>query len=207
MHICLLLYFQRSNVLSVEIRTHLCLFSCYIWCKVYFTLMISLRLTLIIRMFRWLGDVGKPKDDLSQVYLARWDPSFQAPWIQANLNKIKLNKGPDQCVCMRSGLLLPSGKKDKLQDVHQLSSWNFLWMQIYCIILENYNHLVQIFPCMWPELYVFWFAGRQEGSKVVCVMTPREQLRKMTALGEQGALDEKHWYRLVNGMSAGGGTR
>ncbi|XP_076151881.1 sterile alpha motif domain-containing protein 7 [Alosa pseudoharengus] len=33
-------------------------------------------------------------------------------------------------------------------------------------------------------------------------MTPREQLRKMTALGEQGALDEKHWYRLVNGMSA-----
>lgn len=37
-----------------------------------------------------------------------------------------------------------------------------------------------------------------------CVMTPREQLRKMTALGEQGSLDEKHWYRLVNGMSAGG---
>uniref|UniRef100_A0A3B4A4Z3 SAM domain-containing protein n=1 Tax=Periophthalmus magnuspinnatus TaxID=409849 RepID=A0A3B4A4Z3_9GOBI len=34
-------------------------------------------------------------------------------------------------------------------------------------------------------------------------MTPREQLRKMTSLGEQGALDEKHWYRLVNGMSAG----
>ncbi|KAF7222211.1 sterile alpha motif domain-containing protein 7 [Nothobranchius furzeri] len=34
-------------------------------------------------------------------------------------------------------------------------------------------------------------------------MTPREQLRKMTALGEQGAMDEKHWYRLVNGMSAG----
>ncbi|XP_077472330.1 sterile alpha motif domain-containing protein 7 isoform X1 [Stigmatopora argus] len=33
-------------------------------------------------------------------------------------------------------------------------------------------------------------------------MTPREQLRKMTALGEPGALDEKHWYRLVNGMSA-----
>lgn len=38
-------------------------------------------------------------------------------------------------------------------------------------------------------------------------MTPREQLRKMTALGEQGALDEKHWYRLVNGMSAGGKKR
>ena len=38
----------------------------------------------------------------------------------------------------------------------------------------------------------------------VHVMTPREQLRKMTALGEQGTLDEKHWYRLVNGMSAGG---
>ncbi|XP_036410554.1 sterile alpha motif domain-containing protein 7 [Megalops cyprinoides] len=34
-------------------------------------------------------------------------------------------------------------------------------------------------------------------------MTPREHLRKMTALGEQGPLDEKHWYRLVNGMSAG----
>ncbi|XP_030631647.1 sterile alpha motif domain-containing protein 7 [Chanos chanos] len=34
-------------------------------------------------------------------------------------------------------------------------------------------------------------------------MTPREQLRKISALGEQGALDEKHWYRLVNSMSAG----
>ncbi|XP_066536287.1 sterile alpha motif domain-containing protein 7 [Hoplias malabaricus] len=34
-------------------------------------------------------------------------------------------------------------------------------------------------------------------------MTPREQLRKMSALGDQSALDEKHWYRLVNGMSAG----
>ncbi|XP_077088233.1 sterile alpha motif domain-containing protein 7 [Siphateles boraxobius] len=34
-------------------------------------------------------------------------------------------------------------------------------------------------------------------------MTPRDQLRKISALGEQGALDEKHWYRLVNGMSAG----
>lgn len=34
-------------------------------------------------------------------------------------------------------------------------------------------------------------------------MTPREQLRKMTSLGEQQTLDEKHWYRLVNGMSAG----
>ncbi|XP_054614711.1 sterile alpha motif domain-containing protein 7 [Dunckerocampus dactyliophorus] len=34
------------------------------------------------------------------------------------------------------------------------------------------------------------------------MMTPREQLRKMTALGEQGALDEKHWYRLVSGVSA-----
>ncbi|XP_042185483.1 sterile alpha motif domain-containing protein 7-like [Oncorhynchus tshawytscha] len=34
-------------------------------------------------------------------------------------------------------------------------------------------------------------------------MTPREQLRKMSAMGEQGALDEKHWYRLVNGISAG----
>ncbi|MEQ2193593.1 hypothetical protein XENOCAPTIV_004950 [Xenoophorus captivus] len=37
----------------------------------------------------------------------------------------------------------------------------------------------------------------------VFVMTPREQLRKMTAMGEQGTLDEKHWYRLVNGISAG----
>ncbi|XDV27700.1 hypothetical protein PO909_031195 [Leuciscus waleckii] len=34
-------------------------------------------------------------------------------------------------------------------------------------------------------------------------MTPRDQLRKISALGEQGALDEKHWYRLINGMSAG----
>ncbi|XP_062849752.1 sterile alpha motif domain-containing protein 7 [Trichomycterus rosablanca] len=31
-------------------------------------------------------------------------------------------------------------------------------------------------------------------------MTPREQLRKMTTLVEQ---DDKHWYRLVNSMSAG----
>ncbi|XP_052405568.1 sterile alpha motif domain-containing protein 7-like isoform X1 [Carassius gibelio] len=38
-------------------------------------------------------------------------------------------------------------------------------------------------------------------------MTPREQLRKISALGEQGALDEKHWYRLVNGMSAGAELR
>lgn len=37
-------------------------------------------------------------------------------------------------------------------------------------------------------------------------MTP-QQMRKMTALGEQGTLDEKHWYRLVNGMSAGGEER
>ncbi|RXM28228.1 Sterile alpha motif domain-containing protein 7 [Acipenser ruthenus] len=34
-------------------------------------------------------------------------------------------------------------------------------------------------------------------------MTPREHLRKMSALGEQGSLEEKHWYRLVNGMVAG----
>ncbi|XP_026792350.3 sterile alpha motif domain-containing protein 7 isoform X1 [Pangasianodon hypophthalmus] len=34
----------------------------------------------------------------------------------------------------------------------------------------------------------------------ICVMTPRDQLRKMTALGEQ---DDKHWYRLVNSMSVG----
>ncbi|XP_053358395.1 sterile alpha motif domain-containing protein 7 [Clarias gariepinus] len=31
-------------------------------------------------------------------------------------------------------------------------------------------------------------------------MTPRDQLRKMTALGEQ---DDKHWYRLVNSVSVG----
>nr|XP_055057629.1 sterile alpha motif domain-containing protein 7 [Misgurnus anguillicaudatus]XP_055057630.1 sterile alpha motif domain-containing protein 7 [Misgurnus anguillicaudatus] len=34
-------------------------------------------------------------------------------------------------------------------------------------------------------------------------MTPREQLRKISALGDQGGMDEKHWYRLVNGLSAG----
>ncbi|XP_039617020.1 sterile alpha motif domain-containing protein 7 isoform X2 [Polypterus senegalus] len=34
-------------------------------------------------------------------------------------------------------------------------------------------------------------------------MTPREHLRKMSALGEQGNLEEKHWYRLVNNMAAG----
>ncbi|XP_058250636.1 sterile alpha motif domain-containing protein 7 [Hemibagrus wyckioides] len=31
-------------------------------------------------------------------------------------------------------------------------------------------------------------------------MTPRDQLRKMTALGEQ---DDKHWYRLMNSISVG----
>ncbi|XP_027009319.2 sterile alpha motif domain-containing protein 7 isoform X1 [Tachysurus fulvidraco] len=31
-------------------------------------------------------------------------------------------------------------------------------------------------------------------------MTPRDQLRKMSALGEQ---DDKHWYRLVNSISVG----
>ncbi|XP_048845898.1 sterile alpha motif domain-containing protein 7 [Brienomyrus brachyistius] len=34
-------------------------------------------------------------------------------------------------------------------------------------------------------------------------MTPREHLRKMTGLGEPGTLDEKQWYRVVNGMSGG----
>lgn len=52
--------------------------------------------------------------------------------------------------------------------------------------------------------YNLTFSNIHVESKVTSVMTPREQLRKMTALGEQGALDEKHWYRLVNGMSAGG---
>lgn len=47
--------------------------------------------------------MGKPKDDLSQVYLARRDPSFQSLQIQVNLNKIKLNKGPDQFVCLYAG--------------------------------------------------------------------------------------------------------
>ncbi|GAA6085236.1 sterile alpha motif domain-containing protein 7 isoform X1, partial [Tachysurus ichikawai] len=31
-------------------------------------------------------------------------------------------------------------------------------------------------------------------------MTPRDQLRKMSTLGEQ---DDKHWYRLVNSISVG----
>ncbi|XP_015727475.1 sterile alpha motif domain-containing protein 7 isoform X2 [Coturnix japonica] len=34
-------------------------------------------------------------------------------------------------------------------------------------------------------------------------MTPREHMRKMSILGEQGALDEKHLYRLASGMAAG----
>ncbi|KAI1882757.1 hypothetical protein AGOR_G00238220 [Albula goreensis] len=45
------------------------------------------------------------------------------------------------------------------------------------------------------------FEGHTE--RQIQAMTPREHLRKMTALGEQGPLDEKHWYRLVNGVSAG----
>jgi len=35
-------------------------------------------------------------------------------------------------------------------------------------------------------------------------MTPRDHMRKMSILGEQGALEEKHLYRLASGMAAGG---
>lgn len=87
-------------------------------------------------MFRWLGDVEKPKDDLSQVYLARRDPSFQSLRIQANLNKIKLNKGPDQFVCLYAGAAacfpLVAIKTNYKTSINY---WNFLWMQLYCIIL------------------------------------------------------------------------
>ncbi|KAM7043971.1 sterile alpha motif domain-containing protein 7 [Acridotheres tristis] len=34
-------------------------------------------------------------------------------------------------------------------------------------------------------------------------MTPREHMRKMSILGEQGTLEEKHLYRLAGGMAAG----
>ncbi|XP_067392774.1 sterile alpha motif domain-containing protein 7 [Emydura macquarii macquarii] len=34
-------------------------------------------------------------------------------------------------------------------------------------------------------------------------MTPRDHMRKMSMLGEQGTLDEKHLYRLASGMAAG----
>ncbi|XP_027541240.1 sterile alpha motif domain-containing protein 7 [Neopelma chrysocephalum] len=34
-------------------------------------------------------------------------------------------------------------------------------------------------------------------------MTPREHMRKMSILGEQGTLEEKHLYRLASGMAAG----
>ncbi|KAH1165099.1 sterile alpha motif domain-containing protein 7 [Mauremys mutica] len=34
-------------------------------------------------------------------------------------------------------------------------------------------------------------------------MTPRDHMRKMSILGEQGTLDEKHLYRLASGMAAG----
>ncbi|XP_042736973.1 sterile alpha motif domain-containing protein 7 [Lagopus leucura] len=34
-------------------------------------------------------------------------------------------------------------------------------------------------------------------------MTPRDHMRKMSILGEQGALEEKHLYRLASGMAAG----
>ncbi|XP_050164135.1 sterile alpha motif domain-containing protein 7 [Myiozetetes cayanensis] len=34
-------------------------------------------------------------------------------------------------------------------------------------------------------------------------MTPREHMRKMSLLGEQGTLEEKHLYRLASGMAAG----
>lgn len=35
-------------------------------------------------------------------------------------------------------------------------------------------------------------------------MTPRDHIRKMSILGEQGTLEEKHLYRLASGMAAGG---
>ncbi|XP_010199813.1 sterile alpha motif domain-containing protein 7 [Colius striatus] len=34
-------------------------------------------------------------------------------------------------------------------------------------------------------------------------MTPRDHMRKMSVLGEQGTLEEKHLYRLASGMAAG----
>ncbi|XP_074954617.1 sterile alpha motif domain-containing protein 7 [Phalacrocorax aristotelis] len=34
-------------------------------------------------------------------------------------------------------------------------------------------------------------------------MTPRDHMRKMSILGEQGTLEEKHLYRLASGMAAG----
>nr|XP_006122928.1 sterile alpha motif domain-containing protein 7 [Pelodiscus sinensis] len=34
-------------------------------------------------------------------------------------------------------------------------------------------------------------------------MTPRDHMRKMSILGEQGTLDEKHLYRLASGMATG----
>lgn len=40
-----------------------------------------------------------------------------------------------------------------------------------------------------------------------CSMTPREHMRKMSMLGEQGALEEKQLYRLAGGMAAGGEHR
>lgn len=54
-------------------------------------------------MFRWRGDVAKLKDDLRQVYLVRMGRSFQSLRIQVTLNKIKLNKGRDQFVCLHAG--------------------------------------------------------------------------------------------------------
>lgn len=105
----------------------------------------------------------------------------------------------------RSGLLPPSGNKDKLQDVHQLSPWNFCESRFSALYSarELQSSCANISDL---SFMCFDLLTDRRGSKVVCGMTPREQLRKMTALGEQGALDEKHWYRLVNGMSAGGGT-
>ncbi|CAI5775855.1 Hypothetical predicted protein [Podarcis lilfordi] len=34
-------------------------------------------------------------------------------------------------------------------------------------------------------------------------MTPRDHMRKMSVLGEQGTLEDKHLYRLASGMAAG----
>lgn len=101
-----------------------------------------------------------------------------------------------------SGNMPPScGSSNKLHKVCSAKGSSFspeFKLQSYKLSSSTLKALCLNLTEIWTSAVFRWW------SRVVSVMTPREQLRKMTALGEQGALDEKHWYRLVNGMSAGG---
>lgn len=109
---------------------------------------------------------------------------------------------------MYRDLLPSSGCNQTLENLNiRQPSRSILYEFILHSNKMSFSQSIHMFQCVGDFDFNSEFstsAGFKLRSKAVCDMTPREQLRKMTALGEQGALDEKHWYRLVNGMSAGG---